>query len=373
MKIKRLFAVVLASCLLAMPGIIPAVAHGPTLQPVSVAFQLTSDPHYDRNPTLFQARDGTWWLFFTRGLDSIGVRGLYGYDPDQDRYDIYYKTVGWQDGSFLGLPKATEKLLPGSDASHGQRDVTALQASDGKIWVFSSTGFGPGENHIYYFTYGGVWQGPTPIPIEEPNWIGHINALSYEGKIWVFYDAEYSLKSIYYDGTWHGPFDIAADATLGKAIVDRGKFYIVWAHLVAPDIWGDYIGLSTSSDGMAWTNHGKIMSWPGATNWDPVFIKDSDSFRLLWAPDAGNEGQFIATSDSHKPTDPTSWSTPVQVTTASYGNENWWDFWPQPCKIWRGISRPLMLVYTSEGSSDGTKRIDGNIWLRLMFAFQWSR
>jgi len=112
--------------------------------------------------------------------------------------------------------------------------LSALQTSDGKIWVFSSTGFGPGDNHIYYFTYfDETWEGPTAIDIAESLWIGHINALEYEGKIWLFYDAEYNLKSTYYDGSWHGPYNIAAEATLGKAIVDNGIFYVVWAYLDA--------------------------------------------------------------------------------------------------------------------------------------------
>jgi len=51
---------------------------------------------------------------------------------------------------------------------------------------------------------------------------------------------------------------------------------------------------------------------------DPVLIKDRDTFRLFWAP--SNSEQFIATSKSTNPTDPSSWSTPIRVTTASYGS-----------------------------------------------------
>jgi hypothetical protein len=215
-----------------------------------------------------------------------------------------------------------------------------------------------------------AWEGPVVINVDEPKWIGHINVLEFRQKIWLFYDAEYSLKSTYYDGSWNGPFDVAADATLGKAIVDNGVFYIVWAYLnIASGMWGSYIGLSTSTDGMTWTNRGEIASWPalGATNWDPVLVKERRYFRLLWAPDAGDEGQFITTSISRNPTSPTSWSDPMKVTTANYGTESWWDFWPQPIAVCGKALNPVFLVYTSERSNDGTSRSDGNIWLRIAF------
>ena len=362
---KTIFGVVLTLCLLMSLSSSIAPASAANMQKQDVNLQLTTDPHYDRNPSLFQAKDGTWWLFFTRGTSEVGIRDQDGYVPDLDSYDIYCKTAR----SLPGLQKAVEFKVPGSNPLHGQRDVAALQASDGKIWVFSSTGFGPGDNHIYYFTYNqGTWEGPVAVPVEELLWIGHINILENEGKIWLFYDAEYFLKSTYYDGSWHGPFEIAAGASLGKAVVDNGIFYIVWAYVnPATDSWGSYIGLSTSTNGESWTNVGEIASWPadGATNWDPVLIKENRYFRLLWAPDAGTEGQFIATSVSRNPTDPTAWSNPVAVTTAHYEAENWWDFWPQPIGIGKSVSSSVFLVYTSERSSDGTSRSDGNIWLRI--------
>lgn len=356
---KIFLGIVSVVLLLAVVGIMPTVASR-AVQPVSKPIQITTDSHYDRNPSFFQANDGTYWLFFTRGTDNRGVRGFNGYDPDSDHYDIYYKTAK----SLPSLQKATENKVPASNPINGQRDVATLQASDGKIWVFSSTGFGPGVNQIYYYIYDGAWSGPTSISVEEPKWIGHIDAIENDGKIVVIYDAEYFLKALYYDGTWHGPFEIKSDATLGKAIVDNGIFYVVWSYL-DPDqnIWGGYIGLSTSTDGISWVNHGQIASWPEATNWDPVLIKDRDMFRLFWAPDAGSEGQFIATSKSSNPTNIDSWSIPVHVTTASYGTESWWDFWPEPYKKGRGSEGSLSVFYTSERNSAGTEKTDGNIWL----------
>jgi hypothetical protein len=84
-----------------------------------------------------------------------------------------------------------------------------------------------------------------------------------------------------------------------------------------------------------------------------ALIKDKNAFRLFWAP--SDSGQFIATSTSTNPMNPSSWSTPVKLTTAN----NWWDFWPRPYKK----DNLIYLFYTSERNSDGTARTDGNIWM----------
>jgi len=355
---KRLF---LRGSLFLIPAIcaiaVSVLASGST--PDSKAFRVTTSPRYDRNPSFFKADDGTYWLFFARGRNSIGIRGMNGYDPDYDSYDIYYKTAR----NIQALQRATEKLLPGSDqvTFNTQRDVAALQASDGRIWVFTSSGYAPSSDpRVFYYTYeGSAWSGPTSI--ENTAYAGHIHALENNGQIYVFFDAwDYQLKVTRWNGVnWSSPAMISAKATLAKATVEGGMFYAVWSYVdMNANEYGKYIGLSTSADGMTWTNHGEIASWPGATNWDPVLAKDGRIFRLFWAPDAGVEGQFIAMSTSENPTSPASWSTPVKVTTASYGAITWWDFWPQVYSD--GLS---YLAYTSERNDAGTNMGDANIWM----------
>ena len=316
--------------------------------------QITTDPRYDRDPSLFRAADNTYWLFFARGRDPRGVRDLAGYNPDLDYYDIYFKTAK----SIPGLEKAHEMLLPVTPPDNAQRDVSALQTSDGRIWVFTSTGLGPGsQRSVYYYTYDGDWHGPTLVP--GTDYAAHISVLESGGRIWIFFDIGYALKVVSADATavaWSSPIAVADDATIAKAIVDEGKFYVVWT---TPS--GSGIYLSTSSNGTTWsTTAVPIAAWPdsGATNWDPVLIKDKDIFRLVWAPDAGSEGQFLATTTSPNPIDETSWSTPLKLTTASSGADNWWDFWPQPYA--KGVQ---YLFYTSERNATATGRADGNIWM----------
>jgi hypothetical protein len=192
--------------------------------------------------------------------------------------------------------------------------------------------------------------------------------LEYSGKIWVFFDIGYSLYLVSYDETaaeWSTTTaHIVDNATIAKAIVDGGTFYVVWTYVNGVDIWGSGIYLSTSSDGTAWvTNRNPIAVWNavGATNWDPVLVKDGDLFRLYWAPDIGSGGQILATTTSYAPTDETSWSTPVQLTISSFEEKNWWDFWPQPY-----VDDVTYLFYTSERNPAATDRMDGNIWMMLI-------
>lgn len=311
--------------------------------------QITTDPKYDRNPSFFRAKDGTYWLFYTRGKDNRGIRDFQGYNPDLDYYDIYYRTSK----SIEGLQKANDNIIRLKYPDNAQRDVAALQASDGTIWLFASTGLGPGsERSVYYYTYNGIWSGPAAVP--NTNYAAHNDALEYKGKIWIFFDVGYTLRVTCYGGsTWSTPIDIHTDATVAKAMMEDGSLYVAWTTSSGTGIY-----LSMSTDGITWASTSSpIASWPGLTNWDPVLIKDKKTFRLFWAP--SDSEQFVATSTSTNPLDPSSWSPPVKITTASYGINNWWDFWPRPYEK----DGPIYLFYTSERNSDGTERTDGNIWM----------
>jgi hypothetical protein len=310
---------------------------------------------------LLKTSDGTYWLFWARGRTNPGIRD--GYNPDLDYYDVYYKTAH----SMPGLEKAKENPISLTPPDNAQRDIAAVQAADGTIRVFVSTGLGPGaDRSVYYYTYDGAWHGPTAVP--GTGYAAHISVLTYAGKISVFFDIGYKLMVISYDeitAKWSStPTLIANNATIAKAIVDKGKFYVVWTYVDdVANIWGSGIYLSTSLDGAIWSSTvNPIAAWPGtgATNWDPALTVDKGVFRLFWAPDSGNAGygQFIATATSTNPTDMASWSSPVQVTTASYGGNNWWDFWPQIYD--KGAE---YLLYTSERNNSGTAMVDGNIWL----------
>jgi hypothetical protein len=332
--------------------------------------QITTNPRYDRDPSLLRANDNTYWLFFARGRDARGIRDNQGYNPDLDYYDVYYKIAP----SIPGLQKAKETKIPLVSPDNAQRDISALQSVDGTVWVFVSTGLGVGtDRSIYYYTYDGTWHGPVAIP--KTDYAAHVSAVQKNGKIWVFYDIGYTLYVTSYNEaipSWSAPVLVTDNATIARAIVDDGEFYVVWTNVSGTGIY-----LSTSADGTVWSStENPVASWPsqGATNWDPVLMKATDNnndhdnssaadkgkdvFRLFWAPDAGAEGQFIATSTSADPANVSSWSPPVRMTTSSSGANSWWDFWPQPYA--KGVQ---YLLYASERNATATKRIDGNIWM----------
>jgi hypothetical protein len=362
---KSLFVVsvlVLAiSLALPLAGIVSASGSEIPDSKMGKLVKMSSDPRYDRNPSFLISKDKTYWLFFARGRNPIGIRGIDGYDPDSDSYDIYYKTAK----SIPALQKAKENLIPGSNKVppfNAQRDIATLQTNDGTIWVFVSSGYGVSTNeHVFYYQYkNGSWSGPTQI--EGTDIAGHISVVEYHGKIWLFFDAwDYILKVTSWDGAnWSSPVTISEKATLAKAIVDKSTFYLAWSYIdPSANEWGKYIGLFTSSnEGATWNNHGKIAEWPGGTNWDPVLLKDRDGFSLFWAPDAGVNGQFIAASYSRTPTVSGSWSAPRQITRASHKSESWWDFWPQPY-----VRGTTYLFFTSERSDNCTAKSDANIWM----------
>lgn len=354
---KRISIFIVPLLVLLLAGILATAVSAENDRPLNKASQITTDPKYDRNPSFLRTTDGTYWLFFTRGKDNRGIRDFQEYNPDVDYYDIYYRTAR----SISGLQAANENIIRLRPPDNAQRDISALQARDGKIWLFTSTGLGPGsERSVYYYIYDGKWAGPVAVPNTADS-AAHVNALEYRGKIWVFFDFGYVLKAVSYDettATWSAPVTVAGpDATVARAIVEGGKFYVVWTTSSGTGIY-----LSTSADGTTWQSTSTpIASWPGATttNWDPVLMKDKIWFRLFWAPDAGSEGQFLATSTSLNPANPASWSLPSRLTTASYGSENWWDFWPQPCSGMEGS----YLFYTSERNNTGKARTDANIWM----------
>lgn len=245
---------------------------------------------------------------------------------------------------------------------NAQRDISTIQTDDGTIWVFVSTGLGEGtERSIFYYTYDGSWHSPIAVP--GTDYAAHISALYDSGKIWVFYDIGYDLFVVSYNEStesWSSPILIADNATLSKAMIDSGTFYVVWSFVNGVDIWGSGIYMSTSTNGVAWTSTSDpIAAWTGATNWDPVLIKEEGQFKLIWAPDVGSDGQFLASTTSSTPMIPSSWSTPIQVTTSSSGSNSWWDFWPEP-----HFEGNEYLFYASERDDTGTAMIDGNIWMK---------
>ncbi len=328
-----------------------AVAQG--VYEISEKKRLTTDSHYDRNPSFFKAQDGTWWLFFVRNRDGDPNYGNAcegkgcdedGCNCDSAQYDVYYMKSTNEGETWLGPIKLTA-------CSTGQRGMAAFQDSTGKIWVFVS---GPGDRTIRYCTSnddGTTWNGPTDTEFSG----SHVDAFqANDGKIYIFYES-HGVQYAYFDGTsWtSGTVDGINGMGIPKCIQDStGRFYCVY--VIWPQSKYYY---SISNDGVTWENKGVLTDVPNTIGCDPVMYQDSDGlYWLFYAPwDSDDNSQWIEYRTS---TNGRTWSAPTGLTTGGYKDEYWWDMWPE---VTEGSG--IIVFYTSEQTDDGTGRKDGDIWM----------
>ena len=317
---------------------------------VSLPTQLTTDTHYDRNPSAFKAIDGTYWLFFARGQTTPAIRPAY--DPDSDSYDIYFIT-----SSDNGATWSAETKL--AACSVGKRGMDAFQDNSGKIWVFVS---GPGPNNkIEYCTSidnGATWNGPTDTGLTGI----HVDALqlnndySSNGWIYLVYESG-GIKDAWSSNngvTWVEE-TIDAIGGLPKAMDVDNKLQVVYVN--SGDLYYKFYDRATSS----WSTRQTLQSRPSLSANDPVIYKKGTTYGIFWAPwDSGTNSQWIeslTSSDSG-----TTWSSSKHVTNGGYGTTYWWDMWPDA--LVDGSN--LYLFY---GSEKGTGIIDGNIF---MYKVDWN-
>ncbi|MBC7080830.1 MAG: right-handed parallel beta-helix repeat-containing protein [Thermoplasmatales archaeon] len=341
-----IYGLILVGLVIALSCVKEARADTGNTIEVSQAAQLTTSAYHDRNPSFLKAADGTWWVFFARGRTSPAPS-----DPDTDKYDICYvkstdNGTTWSEGCLPSIPD-------GALGSHGAFTPAALQDSSGKIWVFyAANGVG-----IYYFISednGLTWEGPTAA-FTGTTIDNHMDALvDNDGKIWVFY-MDYSNKGIharYYDGvSWSLPVLVGdpLDYTYTPRALQEadGTFRVVYG--AGPPL---SIYLATSSDGQTWSST-LVIDTPN-DDYDPVLVKDGETWRLFFAPYIlAQDHQWLMTISS---TDLSSWSDPVYVTAGSYGSNKWWDFYPEAV-----TPSSMVLFFTS--MKNGTERGDCNIWM----------
>jgi hypothetical protein len=314
---------------------------------------LTTDSHYDRNPSFFIADDGTWWLFFVRASDSL-PHVPPTYNPDAATYDVWYMTSSNQGFTW----SAETKISP----TTSQRGMAAFQDDAGKIWVFVSS---PGAATIQYYTTtdgGGTWTGPTATVYSG----SHVDAFqASDGKIWVFYEGGTGVEAIQssdYGSSWVQVTGIGPSPNDGipKVTEAEGKLYVVWCNWAV----GGKAWYTTSTDGLvgsSWNSPTQLVDVPGTIMCDPVLCKDGYGvFWLFYAPwDTVTDSQlieYITSTDGGA-----TWSSPTSVTTGGYGTTYWWDMWPEVAQV--GYGGKMILFYGSESSADGTTRIDGNMWM----------
>jgi len=319
--------------------------------------QVTTGAKYTRNASFFKAQDGAYWLFFAqdtnpnqngKGCDAISSPGC-----DSDTYEIYYsisldKGVTWSAPIKMSQPITNFK----------QRDVSAFQDKNGKIWVFVSDGGGYG--YIYYYTSvnnGASWNGPTTL-WRSGSSANHAWAITKNNSIAVFYQNN-GIKMVYstdLGSNWNGPVSVASTAGAGvpKAVWGSdGNIRVVWTNVVSGNGVGIY--MSTSNGWTNWTmTAGPIAEASGYFDYDPYLYQDTyGRYWLFWAPwDSAAKTQWIEYEQS---ADGLTWTQPKILMKRT----GVWEMWPV---VSQDDAGNMMVFYTSENNYN-SGRVNGNIWL----------
>ena len=333
-------------------GAVPVAANGASTIEVSQPTQLTTDTHYDRNPSVFK-KDGTVFVFFVRATDSLPHIPP-TYNPDAAPYDVYY-TTSTDNGATWSAPTRV------ANASTGQRGMAAFVDNAGKIWVFISA---PGATTIQYCT--SIDNGATWSPLTSTVYTGsHVDAFQVSnGTIWVFYEGGTGIEAIKStDGgvSWTCVTSIGPSPNDGipKAMEADGKLYVVWCNWAG----GGKAWYTSSTDeltGNIWNTPTLLVDVLDTIMCDPVMVKSGTQYILFYAPwHEPTDAQWLEVITS---TDLSVWSARKRVTNGGYGTTYWWDFWPEVLVD----GSDMYLFYTSE--KNGTQRGDGNIF---MYKVDW--
>jgi hypothetical protein len=314
-----------------------------SINEISPQFALTQNSDYDRNPSIhFDGQD--YWLFYTKAdQDTPAIRGLGGYDPDQDAYVVYYKSSP----TIEGLTAAAENVVPPSDtarpADFWQRCATGFADTSGSILVIASSGHAGPNDRFYRYSYdGATWSGPVEIL--------HTDTLSFDGgHVHGHYDGS-SVYIVWEDGagnssfsrsddfglTWSSPVLISSD-NMPKMTIMSGQMFVVSIE----DGTGD-IEVHVSSDtGATWSPHSTAVS--GAGLYDPCIFNDENNLYVVSAPyDAGDDRQYLIQTVYSG-----SWSAAKSISFGGYEGAYWWEYWPVG---YHDGSHPYIFFTTETGS-----------------------
>lgn len=303
---------------------------------ISQNTNLTANSEYDRNPSIVY--DGAdYWLFYTKGDDvsTGGVRGT-GYNPDTDKYFVYYKTAS----SIDGLASAAETMLNKPRPANFDQRVVSATYYNGKIYAFVSSGQSGTDRSMYYYDYsGGSWTGPTLLTSDNG---GHINVTSDASYAYIVWESSDGSADCYtFDGTTlSSKIDISTD-NMPKITLMGGTLYVVSIE----DGTGDIEVYSASAGASpSFSAHSTAIS--GGGMYDPCIFNDGTGLYVVSAPYVGaNDQQYLV--QAYDAGASGSWSTSKQVTGGGYASTYWWDYWP--AGYYDGSD--LYLFFTTESAS----------------------
>jgi hypothetical protein len=346
---KKTFSLLIALALVLSFSVVgvPAGVVGASTSTINVSqpVQVTSNSYYERGQSIVY--DGSnYWLFYGR---SVSVQVSYDSgNPDTHDYEIYYKKAS----TVAGLAGATPTLLVSTHNANIYLGETDSAYYGGKVRVYAAVDVGATCTLYQFWTDdgGSSWTENT-IVTGMPDGAAHFAVTSCDGKLWFAYQEGNDWNSKYWDGSWHGAYDITNNYGTAKFYVEGTNLYFVRADSGDQDIF--------EWNGTSWTlKDSAAESGP----WDPTIYKVGSNYVCAYAPWDGTK-QYIkakVNTDLNHLLDLTG-GTEVDITAGGYSTTNpWVDMWPTGFTDNGGDT---YLFYTSERNpSDTSSEIAGNIW-----------
>jgi hypothetical protein len=327
---------------------------------------VTTGPNYDRNASVVQ--DGrVTYLFFARSRLAPCNR-LASCDPDQRKYDLFYKKSFDGGRNFGSAQQAALNPDPTPDPNPlvpygGFRGRTIAATKTGnKVTVFWADG--GNVNQLYKVEKpSGTDSFTAATPVAGGTLTFNVEAITRGNQTFVYREGidtgGYGIYAHAYVGGALGPANLVmADRNIPKAIVDQRNGLIRLTYVDAsnyPQV-DDYV--NSSADGLHFPNeHLAVKAAPNESNWDPNLLQRGGSYFLFFAPDrqlgAGKQQIALATSRDFN-----TWTRRGDITPGEKDGVEYWDYWPEGFSV----ADQLALYYTSERGFDGNPTGIAHIW-----------
>jgi hypothetical protein len=349
-----------------------AVSAGPAAANATSSFgetgrPVTTGPNYDRNASVVQDGKVTY-LFFARSRLAPCNR-LASCDPDQRKYDLFYKKSLDGGRSYGPAQQAAANPDPTVDANPsipygGFRGRTIAATKTGsKITIFWADGGFQRELYKIEKPSGSdAFTAPTVVPVTET--VFNVEAITRGNQTFLYTEGTggegYGIYAhTYAAGTAGPPKLVMANRNIPKAIVDQRNGLIRLTYVDAsnyPQV-DDYV--NSSADGVNFASERlAVAGAPNESNWDPNLLQRNGQYFLFFAPDrqggAGKQQIAIATSRDFN-----TWTRRGDVTPGEKDGVEYWDYWPEGF----ADGNQLGLLYASERGFDGNATGIGHIWL----------
>lgn len=359
-RLRALLAVAVLALALAAPA-----AHARSQNHYATGLPVTSGPNYDRNASVVE--DGKFtYMFFARSRIQPCNR-LTGCDPDQRKYDLFYKKS--TDGKNFGPAQlAATNPDPTPDANPALpyggfrgRTIAATKNGNRVIIFWADGGF---ERELYKIekpSGSDTFTAPQVVPVTET--VFNVEAITRGNQTFLYTEGTgpggYGVYAHTFTGNAAGPpVLVQEDRNIPKAIVDRKNGAIRLTYVDASNYPSVDVYVNSSTDGVTFAGETlAVKAAPNESLWDPNLLQVGDGYLLFMAPDrqAGAGRQQIAVSFSR---DFVTWTRPRDITPGVKDGVEYWDYWPEPYRL----GRKLFLYYTSERGFAGNPTGIAHIW-----------